>query len=121
MIDTTHRCWWTHHRVTELADTGDRLVGAGLPREVLHHAASLLNIDCRLEPVGGEEYNESVSLGSLLAVRRTMTVSLRSFRRPADSSELSSAAFSSFTPCTFGPKSIGPVSSMESKIDYFQE
>jgi hypothetical protein len=65
MIDTSHKCWWTQHRVTELADTGERLIGAGLPHEALQYAASVLKAECRLAPIDGDEDNESLSLGTI--------------------------------------------------------
>ena len=62
---TTHECWWTRNFQSELTCDGDTVAGAGCPREVLEHAATLLGTDLRGRPSAEDEHGEELSLGAV--------------------------------------------------------
>jgi hypothetical protein len=62
---TKHDCWWTRTHRSELTNTGDAIVGAGCPREVLEHAAGRHGTELRERPSEDDEYGQEVSLGAV--------------------------------------------------------
>jgi len=61
---TSHDCWWTRHRQSEITDDAGKLIGAGCPREVLEHAAGLLSTSFQTGPSNTGDYDEVISLGA---------------------------------------------------------